>query len=201
MFDCYHSSQSGFIVIVSSLSTFTFWFLLVLKNFFYNLNFFFFWSGWHIKKVQLIQRFKMCLLRHVFPNGTAFPWQNICFLPLHCLFTWSEKGQESKRQQNPGWRVCLENSQEQTIVKIKYSLKQRQVLWRIMISMFKDSFFLLYKHSWKLVLTSSFLSAQATIEIRNVLHKCYLHRWYVEMWMCLYLWSMAGRWSLQKDWH
>lgn len=120
MFDCYHSSQSGFIVIVSSLSTFTFWFLLVLKNFFYNLNFFFFffWSGWHIKKVQLIQRFKMCLLRHVLPNGTAFPWQNICFLPLHCLFTWSEKGQESKRQQNPGWRVCLENSQEQTIVKI-----------------------------------------------------------------------------------
>ena len=100
MFDRYHSSQLEFIAIVPFLSTFIFGFILVPKTFSTISVFFFFsWSGWHIKKVQLIQRFKMCLLRRLFPNSTAFPWQNICFLPLHCLFIWSEKEQESKRQQ------------------------------------------------------------------------------------------------------
>lgn len=60
----------------------------------------------------------MCLLRHVFPNDTAFPWQNTS--PPSPVFTYPQGERTGKQDSKPkveGW-VGLENSQEQTTDKI-----------------------------------------------------------------------------------
>lgn len=42
----------------------------------------------------------MCLVRSEFPSGTVLPWQNCCFLPLHCLLEMrkNKKAKDSKRR-------------------------------------------------------------------------------------------------------
>lgn len=96
---CYHSSQLDFITIITS--QLYLWIHFGFKTF-STMSKIFSWSGWHIQKMSLTQRFKMCLLRRVFPRGTAFPWQNVCLFPPHCLFPWSEKRRESKDSK---WRA------------------------------------------------------------------------------------------------
>lgn len=149
---------------------------------------FFFCSGWHIKKVRLIQGLKMCLLRHVFPKGTAFRWQNVCILPLHCLFETRKdkkvKDSKSRVEGLPG--KFPETTTKQSSFETDRPCRELWFLWRLWVRRgelwsFSPLFPWCSSSSWNYQHAS----------------RCCLH---TDAWRCRCVYEKWGKCSFQKGW-
>lgn len=135
LFDGYHSFQSEFIASFLShalppqfLLFGSFWFLKTfLKPLLPSLLK---WVAY--KKVQLIQRFKMCLWDMCFQMAPPCPG-GISVSSLSMVYFPQVRKDRQAGQQIPS-RVCLESSQELTDTDCPL----KQVLWRIRILLYKN---------------------------------------------------------------
>lgn len=67
--------------------------------------------------MQLIQRFKTCLLRRLFPNSALFPGR-IFVSSLSIVYLFEVRKNKKAKDSKSKERVCLENSQEEATDKI-----------------------------------------------------------------------------------
>ena len=114
------------------------------------LLFFFPWSGWHIKKVQLIQRFKMCLLWRLFPNSAAFPLAEYLLppSPLFIYLMWERTRKQRQQTEGGGFAWKIPRKEEtHTGQRVDVSLTSNPLPFTG-ISIYCDGFLSVHSLKW-----------------------------------------------------